>query len=124
MSECGCIYPEFEGDPPTFIRTRTVRARKTHACSECGDPIAAQSSFEHVAAKWDHGFLSFTTCLTCVEIRTLLFCDAWSYGGLWKDIRAHFAMGGNPLGCIKKLETVAAKEKLAASYREYLELEP
>lgn len=62
------------------------------------------------------------TCLACAEIRGALFCEGWTYSNVWEDIHGHWDNGGNILGCIDALATVAAKEALAQAWREYHEV--
>jgi hypothetical protein len=66
-------------DGPTFSTTRTVTARKAHECVECRGTIALGDRYECTSGLWvDGGFLTFRTCLPCIEFRAEL--DCWIYG--------------------------------------------
>lgn len=121
--ECGCVYMSDDGDRATFSETTRPIARREHKCYECGEVIPRGAKYERVSGLWDREMSTFKTCLTCVEIRNELCCDGWVYGFLWEAIDEYFGEGGKPFGCINKLESVAAKTKLADAYREWLELE-
>lgn len=121
MSECGCVYSSCDdGDTADFAHATTVVARKPHTCGECHDSIPVGAAYERHTGKWDGRIYTSKTCGTCVEIRNLLFCDGWIYGCVWVDIGEYFSEGGKPFGCLEKLTSVAAKDKLSAAYREFL----
>jgi hypothetical protein len=124
MSECGCVYSGFDGDLGAFVCTDMVRARKAHRCCECGDVIAIGATYERTSGKWEGDVSTFKTCAACVEIRGVLFCEGWSYGATWEDIRESWSTGNRVAACINACETVAAKEKLAAKWRDHMEIEP
>lgn len=119
MGECGCIYTSYDGDEATFSRTEWRKARKPHKCCECRETIPSGVKYQHTTGKWD-SIQVYKTCEACVEIRHELCCEGWNYTTLWEDVREYFHQGGNPMGCIKELESVGAKQKLADAYRDYL----
>ncbi len=121
MSDCACIY-DGDGDGPSVSMTRMRTARKPNKCSECRETIQPGQRYEHTSGCWDGRWSSFKTCEPCVEIRDALFCEGWTYGFIWARVGEHLNEGGSVIGCIKELETVAAKEKLAAFERERLGL--
>lgn len=122
MADCGCVYTAFDGDGPSVSSEEIRRARKPRPCCECAETIQRGERYEYSSGCWDGRWDSHHTCLACVEIRELLFCEGFNYTALWDDVREYFNEGGNPMGCIHKLESAAAKEKLSAEYRNFLKL--
>ena len=118
MSECGCLYMG-DGEPIDLSQDRVIVARKEHACYECRRVIARGERHELVTGRCEGEWVSYRTCLVCVEIRSALSCDGWVYGWLWQSVHEMFAESAPafPSGCIDKLETVAAKERMAAEWR-------
>jgi hypothetical protein len=121
MSECGCVWMG-DGEEPEFCSTRVVKARKSHTCCECRLPISVGELYEYTSGKWDGRMDVHQTCLPCVEIRNTLGCDGYIFGMLWESVRDYFADGGKAQGCIDKLASVAAKEKLAAAFQKHIGL--
>jgi hypothetical protein len=124
VSECGCVYSGDSGETSDFDTRSTVRARKPHRCGECRETIPVGAAYERTSGKWDGRMLSLVTCATCAEIRGHLFCDGWSYGCIWEDIRESWRNGNRVAACINACESVAAKEKLASEWRREMEIEP
>lgn len=111
-----CIGNLSEGEPPELCGTLIVRARKPQTCCECTDPIHPGEQYEAVSGKWDGEWASFKTCLPCKEIRETFCCEGWTFGHLWTD--AGYSLFENlTTGCLAKLTTAAAKEKLVARWR-------
>ena len=54
--------------------------------------------------------------LSCAEIRKALCCEGWSYGFLWEDAQESI-FENLTSGCLTKLTTAIAKEKLLARWR-------
>jgi hypothetical protein len=121
MSGCAdlCLYTEYDNGPD-FHSTRTVKAAKPHQCTECRAPIERGEHHEVVAGKWDGEFITYRTCLACVEIRTTFSCGGWVYGSLWEDVEGQmFPLWGHDLldvECLARVETPAAEAKLRARY--------
>jgi hypothetical protein len=84
MFTCICIDPD---DPPEFVDTRIVTARKSHVCCECSSTIPAGARYERASGKWDGYMQTFKTCMTCRAIRNDFMQCGWNYGMLWEDIR-------------------------------------
>jgi len=85
MTNCACVYVG-ENDGPQFFSEKTVKARKAHICGECRCEIKAGQEYEHVSGLWED-FERQKTCLDCVAIRDSLFCDGFSYGFVFEDLR-------------------------------------
>ena len=81
---CECEY-----DGPEFFSCRTVKARKSHRCCECGEMIEPGDEYEYVSGKWEGDFATYCTCERCADLRDsyvgLGYC--YFYGSLWSDHR-------------------------------------
>lgn len=111
-----------EGEQPELCGTLIVKAHKPQKCCECHDPINPGDRYEVVSGKWEGEWMSFKTCLPCKEIRETFCCDGWTFGMLWTD--AEWFLEEMTTGCLDKLESVAAKEKLTAEWRRHKGLSP
>ncbi len=81
--ECGCVC-DIEYDPPAFLCSREITARKGHRCCECGESILPGKKYEYVSGMWEKGKVyTFHTCLVCALIRSEYCC---SYGGVREDL--------------------------------------
>lgn len=113
-----CIYSGGDDNPPEVYGTLIVRARKPQKCCECAEPIVPGQTYEVVSGKWDEDWASFKTCLPCKEIREAFCCEGWTFGMLWAD--AEGFLEKLRMGCLDKLTTAAAKQKLMDRRREFL----
>lgn len=114
-----CIWTSGGENPAEVLGTLIVRARKPQTCCECAEPIRPGDRYEVVSGKWDGAWSSFKTCLPCKEIREAFCCEGWIYGTLWEDARESF-FETMTTGCLEKLETAAAKEKLVSQWNEWV----
>lgn len=115
---CGvCISSDCD-NPAEFSSTKILRARKEHRCCECRAAIPRGDRYERTAGKWDGDLYVFKTCLACVDVRTSLCCDGWSYTSLWEDA-AEALFRHLTTGCLAKLKTAAGKEKLLEQWRKW-----
>ena len=110
-----CIYSDGMDRYPEVCGALIVKARKPQRCCECGDPIDPGDRYEIVSGKWEGVWSSFKTCLPCKEIREAFCCEGWVYGSLWED--AEDFLDDLTTGCLEKLTTAAAKEKLMRQWR-------
>ena len=118
MSECGCIYDGGADYGAEVSLTRMRTARKPTKCGECREAIVPGQRYELTTGRWEADWCSFKTCEPCVEIRTALFCEGFTYTAMWEGVSDYIAGGGKVLPCVTKLASVAAKEKLTAlAYR-------
>lgn len=118
---CACInVGDYDGDDNFYkLNGRTVTARKVHKCYECGKPIeiGAQFLFEQL---WNEGTIdTYKTCLTCLSIRNVLFCNGFCYGGLFEYLYSHLDNGdcGVDESCISVL-TPAARDVVCGMIEE------
>lgn len=110
-----CIGSSGGDYPAEVCGTLIVRARKPQKCCECKDPINPGDHYEVTSGKWDGDWMSFKTCLPCKEIREAFCCDGWVYGSLWEDAQGF--LEEFRMGCLDKLTTAAAKEKVTQQWR-------
>lgn len=87
---CCPLEGSFDDEPATVHNVSRPRAAKDHRCSECGETIVRGSEYELVKGCWDGAWLTFRTCLSCVEIRNHFGCDGWVYGQVWGDLEENF----------------------------------
>ena len=82
-----CFIDALDNSSPeaSFFERKTRKANKTHICGECGDKISSGQKYEHVKGNWDGCFETYKTCLTCLEIRSRLFCS-FHYESIWEDL--------------------------------------
>jgi hypothetical protein len=60
--DCDC-------EQPAVYRSKIQRARKSHACCECGGPITPGDFHEYVFAIWDGDPSGVRTCSPCLQLR-------------------------------------------------------
>lgn len=90
MSECACVYIDHhDNDPCSFFSSKEVKAKKEHACGECGAAIQSGDMYERVVGKWDDGLDCYKTCQDCLSVRAQFFCKSWIYGEIWSDLQEH-----------------------------------
>lgn len=82
MTSCCCSVMDDYYEVAQFHKSELRRARKEHACSECGESIQPGEQYEHVTAMWDAGINTFKTCSFCLKIRRDFFPCGWYYEGL------------------------------------------
>jgi len=111
-----CIYSSGDCGQPEVCGTLIVKARKPQKCCECHDSISPGERYEIVSGKWEGEWSSFKTCLPCKEIREAFCCEGWVYSTLWEDAEGFLEKLST--GCLEKLITAAAKEKLMRQWRE------
>jgi hypothetical protein len=111
-----CIGGDYDGDTPEFFSETISKARKAYQCCECQTAILVGTSYERATGKWDGALSVYRTCLPCVEIRVAFCCNGWTYGQLWESAAEGF-FEVMTTGCLTKLKTSAAKEKLLSEWR-------
>jgi len=114
MSNCNVCAIRADGDglASEFCHLKIVRARKPHACTECGTEIAPGEEYERATGKWDGEVSRYRTCLVCVEIRTKFSCDgSWLFDGIWGDLE-EFLFPRMTTGCLEGLSMTAKKRLL------------
>lgn len=83
--ECYCDY-----ELPSAYDARVVKARKSHACEECGRVIEAGEQYERASGIWDGDPpQTFKTCRHCLELRQYIAahvpCFCWAHGNMIQD---------------------------------------
>ena len=120
--ESACIYSSGDDNPAEICGVLIVKARKPAKCCECCEPIHTGERYEVTSGKWEGGWASFKTCLPCKEIRETFCCEGWTYGTLWRDAAVSI-FERLTTGCVAKLGTAAAKEKLIERWRRWKGIE-
>jgi predicted metal-dependent phosphoesterase TrpH len=54
---------------PAVFEDRTIKARGTHSCCECGSEISPGEEYQRCKGLWDGEWSTFKTCSVCEEIR-------------------------------------------------------
>lgn len=87
MNDNYCVSSSYEdSEMPKFFIQKNVKARKQYMCCECGDTIFIGIKYESSLGIWDNDWRRYKTCLACVEIRNILFCNGYLFEGLSDDI--------------------------------------
>ncbi len=126
MSDCFCIDVDVH-DPADMIREESRRARKEHRCGECRKPIRKGDTYHYEFIGYDGEVSAHKTCSICKEIRDLLFCSGWEYGGVWASIRDYLesAHDSSVLDCaLAKLSKPALDAYLDAVLERFMGKEP
>jgi hypothetical protein len=118
VSGCDVCVGGYEGDEAAVYRERMVTARKPHACYECKFTIQPGQTYEYVTGMWDGTWSAYRFCAVCSEIGKALACDGRNFGNLWDEIHEH-VLPELSQGCLDKLTTVAAKQRLTDEWREW-----
>ena len=106
---CSCIYVGEPDYGPEFFSATEPKARKAHACGECGRQIQPGERYEYVCGKWDGDMLTYKTCVDCLSIRNAFFCEAYTFGDIWSRVRDHFSEGASVKPeCVVELTPAAA----------------
>lgn len=120
--QCCPLTTGDDAEAASFSTISIVKARKPHKCCECNETIAPGQQYERCTGLWDHGFDTFATCLSCVEIRDHFRCDGegCEIGQLWSDLRDNFfptMKAGGP--CMEGLSS-DARARLFAKRLEWM----
>lgn len=83
--QCDCSV-DVDGDTAVMFRVKQVKARKQHACCECGDVIEVGESHEMVTGLWDGSWDTYRTCAYCERIRSAYCPGGYYYGELAEQI--------------------------------------
>lgn len=120
MSDCDICIGRGCDDYPELSETKTKKARKPHVCCECKGRIAQGQQFEHCVMKYEGRWLSYKTCMLCVEIRNVFTCgEGWLFESLWDDMEEYaFDVLTTASKCFAKLSP-AAKAFTLNRWREW-----
>ena len=87
--DCSCVYIDNDNAPEIVTDTNIKKARKNHICSECSEIIKKGVPYEKIQGKWEGVFLTYKTCAHCQDVRTVFFCDGYTFGQIWPDLYEH-----------------------------------
>jgi hypothetical protein len=71
---CSCIYVDVQ-ETFTTLSEAVITARKSHRCDECGATIETGAQYERYVGVYEGKMHLQHTCLDCVSIRAVFFCD-------------------------------------------------
>ena len=120
MSNCGCVYVDNGDLMPEFYNSSKHRARKNHKCDECGKAINKRELYECVSGKWDGDFLTYKTCGSCLDIRTVFFCDGWIFTEVIEALENYIHDGNGVISedCLSELKQ-ESRENVCEMIEEY-----
>lgn len=110
--ECACIDLDVD-DYCLLLSSNKPRARKEHKCYECGKIIYPGCLYLVENTLFESNFTSYKTCLDCLSIRDVFFCNYY-YGQIWEKLSERIWDGGID-DCFGKdvlKLTLKAKEKV------------
>lgn len=118
-NDCPCISGD-DGDAPlaTVHRRTERRARRAHACIECGEAITPGERYVSITGRWDDSWHRLAICLGCDDIRSTLFCGTWTYGDMWEDLAAGDMINSRnpPSACMLEQMSAAGAAKAKAEW--------
>lgn len=121
MSEGFCdVEIDCDCDEPAEVFIEKERcAAKPHRCCECRSAIAKGERHILITMKAEGDWDSFRVCLPCDEIAREFMSPRVVGGLLWQEFDYQWEEGANVQGCMNRVTTVAAKQKLLAKWREW-----
>ena len=119
MSSCSCVLSSGDGDSCEGVVTKTVKERKEDKCCQCHETIHKGDKYVVDSGIWDGRPERFRTCLTCYDVAKAFFCNGYTFGGIWGDLREHLyrMYPKTPVDCIACLPP-KAREKVCATVEE------
>lgn len=91
--DCACITVDCGAFPAARFKNQNRTARKAHRCCECHKIINPGEQYRYDSGIWDGEPQSFKTCLDCVSIQSVYFCE-WTFGEIWNDLRENMNEDG------------------------------
>lgn len=89
MTECDVCIGGCD-DPMESISESLPSCRIPFKCCECGLEVPKGDKYEKIVGRYDGEFLTYRTCLLCVEIRNVFTCGkGWMFESLWDDMREY-----------------------------------
>ena len=124
MNDCACIYVS-EYEAPELYSPRRVIARKQHECAECGRTIQNGEKYEYLFAIWDKKPSVYKTCIDCLSIRNVMFCDGFMHRSMMNDLQEHieYIDGEIESDCLTEL-TPRARARVCDIIEEYWDKYP
>jgi len=124
MSDGFCdVEIDAECDEPAEVWNEKQRcAAKPHRCVDCRSEIAKGERHIHITCKSGGDWDTLRVCLACDEIARE-FMSPRVVGVLWDEFDSQWAEGANVQGCMNRVTTVAAKQKLLEQWRKWKGIE-
>jgi hypothetical protein len=111
---------EIEGDcdePADVWFERPRYAAKPHQCCECRAVIAKGERHINITMKSGGRWDSFRVCLACDEIAREFMSPRIVGGWLWESFDSAWQEGANVQGCMNRVSTATAKQKLLDKWK-------
>lgn len=109
-----------DADVVEFVVTTDVeRSRKTHECSECGEPIPQGSSYRRACYKFEGKMWCERFCVSCKESMDEFGWTMLGAGLFWESMREEWNQGANVQGCMNRLTTAAAKAHMLRQWKKW-----
>jgi len=125
MSDGFCdVEIDCEADEPADVFIEKQRcAAKPHRCCECRAEIAKGERHILITIKTGPEWSALRVCLACDEIAREFMSPRVVGGLLWQEFDYQWEQGANVQGCMNRVSTVAAKQKLLERWRVWKGLE-
>lgn len=109
-----------DADPCSFVDRTSVKARKSHVCTECGGTIAPGETYQRIASVFEGEFRADKICEPCQEAAGEF--HFYIIGGLlWQSFEEQWDEGAHIQACIQRLETARAKEHMRQQWLKWQE---
>lgn len=121
MTDCVCLYADYDGDAPTFYNERWVTVRTEHRCYECRRGVWPRDRAFVVTGKWEDRIETYYFCVACQDIAASLYCSGErTFGTLWEDVTDQLFPDGLSGACLDKLATVEGKQYLSERWWQWV----
>lgn len=101
-----------------LFHVETRKARKQHRCEDCRCDIPAGAEYERATWKEGSRFISVCVCAACAEVgNEFMHPRVYGASDLWNGFKEEWANGANIQGCMNRVSSVAAKEKLLERWK-------
>jgi hypothetical protein len=120
--ECTCsisVDLDYCTEDNGFYKTKIIKARKIHICSECKREINPKERYEFISGVYDGVFTEYKTCMDCVSLKDSFF-GSYYFTRIWEDFIENMddCDWRVPEKCLAKL-TPAARAKVCESIENY-----
>jgi len=106
---CACVYVDLNDETMEMIKKETLIAKTQHICHECKEIIKVNDQYCKEKGKIENEIRTFKTCLDCLSIRNVFFCNDWYYEMLWEFLIEHIKDSGCDISedCLVDLTPIA-----------------
>ena len=86
--ECACVYVGIDEYSEEISSEQLVATRKC-VCNECHGSIETDTKYCKEVVKFDGQISTQRTCLDCLSIRDVFFCNGWYWDALLEYLAEH-----------------------------------